>query len=95
MESLNDSHSPHFINHKCITDTVEDLKTAEWKGVTIACSDADTSSKLNLPDVMKSVKPVFFDVAVSKWGIKLDLLGVIEKVAVDCGIYSRKIGCQE
>jgi hypothetical protein len=84
FKMVDGSHGPHVVSRRRIADTVEDLETAEWKDVTIVCSGADTPTKLNLPDAMKLVKPVFFDVAASKWGVKLDLLGVIEKVAVDC-----------
>jgi len=29
---------------------------------------------------MEQGRPVFFDVAVSEWGVRLDVLGVIEEV---------------
>jgi hypothetical protein len=88
FKMVDSSHDPHDVSRKRIADTVKDLETAEWEVSISVCSSADVSDSgdLYLPDAMKLVKPVLFDVAASEWGVQLDLLGVIEGVAVDCGL---------
>jgi hypothetical protein len=84
---VDDSHDLHVVSRRRIADKVKDLETAEWgEDFTSVCSGADMSTDLYLPDAMKSVKPVFFNVAASEWSVPLGLLGVIEGVAVDCGL---------
>ena len=34
---------------------------------------------------MKLVELVLFNIATSKWGVQLDLLGIIEEAAINCG----------
>ena len=78
------SHGPHVVSRTRIADTSKDLETADWgKDITTVCT-SKLSADLYLPDAMKLVEPVFFDVAASEWGVQLDLLGVIEKVAIEC-----------
>jgi hypothetical protein len=80
------SHDLHAVSRKRIADTVKDLETAEWKAFTGVCSAYMLDTDLYCVDVMKSVKPVLFDIAASEWGVPLGLLGVIEGVAIDCGL---------
>jgi hypothetical protein len=84
------SHDPHVVSRMRVAVTVKDLETAEWEVSTSICYDGDRSyNDLFCVDVMKSEKPVIFDVAASEWGVQLDLLGVIEGVAIDCGLLPR------
>jgi hypothetical protein len=82
------SHGPHTICRQRTADMVKDLETAKWASFTAVCSSSNMSLENDLLslDGMKSVKPISFDVAASEWGVPLDLLGVIEEVAIDCGL---------
>ena len=83
FEIVDGSHNYHGVSRERIADTVEDLETAEWKVYIGVCSGADMSreSDLYCLDMMTPVKPVWFDVAASEWGVALDLLRVIKRVA--------------
>lgn len=84
---VNGSHDPHDVTRERNSDTEKDLEDAEWKTYTGVCSGEDMSELvLDALAVMKLVKPVCFDVAAREWGIQLDLLRVIEEVAIGCGL---------
>ena len=84
---VNGSHDPHDVSRKRNSDTEKDLEDAEWKAGVGVCLGADPSEfVLDRFAVMKLVKPVWFDVAAREWGVQLDLLRVIEEVAIGCGL---------
>jgi hypothetical protein len=83
---LDGSHGPHDVSRTRIADTSKDLETADWGEDVTTVSPSKLSADLYLPDAMKLVEPVFFVVAASEWGVQLDLLDVIEKVAIECGL---------
>ena len=65
-------------------DNNKDLEIAQWKCYGGVCSNNDRSFLVSkyFP-AMEQGKPVFFDVAVSEWGVQLDVLDVIEEVVSD------------
>lgn len=84
---LDGSPDSHVVSRNRTASTVKDLETAEWgKDSTTVRSSEDVSAELDLPDAMKSVQPVLFNVVASEWGVQLDLLRVIKEVAIDCGL---------
>jgi hypothetical protein len=79
------SHESVPVSRGRIAETKEALKSEEWENVTWALCQPDLSEYYPF-DAMKRSKPVWFDVAASKWGVSLDVLGVIEEVAVECNL---------
>jgi len=84
---VNGSHDPHDVTRERNSDTEKDLEDAEWKADIGVCLGEDTSEFVSDNfGVMKLVKPVCFDVAAREWRVQLDLLRVIEEVAISCGL---------
>ncbi len=84
---LPNSHEQVSISRERIAERVKDLKTTERKDVTWVLS------KVNIPgeeyyylDIVKRLSPLLLAVAASEWEVPLDLLGLIEEVAVACGL---------
>jgi hypothetical protein len=85
---LPDSHEQVAVSRIRIAKTVEDLETTAWKDVTWALCESDISADeyyFGL-DAIKRSSPLRFYVAASEWGVSLDLLGVIEEVAIECDL---------
>jgi hypothetical protein len=75
------SHGLHNVTRVRTADNNEDLEIAQWKCYGGVCSNNDMSFLVSkyFP-AMEQGKPAFFDVAVSEWGVQLDVLDVIEEV---------------
>jgi hypothetical protein len=75
------SYGLHNVTRVRTADNNKDLEITEWKCHGSVCSNND---KLYLVSeyfpAMVQGKPVFFDVAVSEWGVQLDVLDVIGEV---------------
>lgn len=70
-----------------IAKTTKDLRSTTWKPITMALTDVDISNEeFFCLDSLKRSKPVVFVVAAREWGPHLDLLGMIEDAAIDCGM---------
>lgn len=84
---LPNSHEQVSVSRERIAERVKDLNATERKDVTWALS------KVNIPgeeyyclDIVKRLSPLLFAVAASEREVPLDLLGLIEEVAVECGL---------
>jgi hypothetical protein len=80
------SHDTHEVTRSREADTDKGLETAEWMCDIAVGGESDMS--FVVPEIfpaMEPVKPVWFDVAVNEWGVQLDLLALIEEVAVEIG----------
>lgn len=82
-KSHNEGHS---ISKERAAITVADLEFKEWKtaGGVYTVIDVSDDGFYKL-DAMKHAKPIHFDVAAQEW-VSLDLLGMIENVAIECGL---------
>jgi hypothetical protein len=78
------SHEQVVVSRERIAKTAEDLETTPWKGVTWALSGS--GGDLFWLDAMNRSSLLYFAIAASEWGVSLDLLGVIEEVAVECDL---------
>ena len=75
------SHDLHNVTRVRAADNDKDLEITEWKCQGSVCSNNDKSYLVSVFfPAMEQGKPVFFDVAVSEWGVQLDVLEVIEGV---------------
>jgi len=82
---LPNSHEQVSVNRERIAEIVKDLNITERKDVTWALSNIPGEEHYCL-DVVKRLSPLLFAVAASEWEVPLDLLGLIEEVAVECGL---------
>ncbi len=78
------SHEQVLISHECIAKRVEDLKTTKWKDVTETFNSNISDEDYYCLNVVKQSSPLLFEIAVSEWEVSLNLLSLIEEVAVEC-----------
>jgi hypothetical protein len=85
---LPDSHERVAVSRIRIAKTAEDLETTTWEDVTWALCESDSEEVEDYLclDAIKRSSPLRVDVAASEWEVSLDLLGVIEEVAVECDL---------
>ena len=82
---LPDSHEEVEVNRYRIATTAEGLETAAWSVDTISLIEIDEDPDYYGLDAMKKSSAILFQVAASKWEA-LDLLGLIEEVAIECDL---------
>lgn len=83
-KTLLNSHEQVLISHECIAKRVEDLKTTKWKDVTETFNSNISDEDYYCLNVVKQSSPLLFEIAVSEWEVSLNLLSLIEEVAVEC-----------
>ena len=75
------------VTRRRIAKTAKSLSSTEWVGRTWAFSNHDISDEdYYCLDALKRADPVLFEVAAREWGVRLDLLGIIEEVAIECNL---------
>ena len=79
------SHGAHVAIRVRTANTKEDLEASEWRLGESTCVDKDMSGQFDWL-YRKVEKLVYFDVAAREFGPPVDLLGVIEDVALTSGL---------
>lgn len=79
------SHEEVSLSRQRIAKEVKDLKTTKWRDARVSLSDVSGDDYYYLV-VVKRSRPLLFQVVASEWEVPLDLLGLIEEVAVECGL---------
>ena len=75
------------VTRKRRAKTAKSLSSTEWVGLTWALYNDDISGQYYYClDALKRADPVVFTVAAREWGVRLDLLGIIEEVAIECDL---------
>ena len=75
------------VTRRRMAKTAESLSSTEWVGLTWALRNFDISDEdYYCLDALRRADPVVFMVAAREWGVCLDLLGIIEEVAIECDL---------
>ena len=75
------------VTRERIAKTAESLSRTEWVGLTWALRNVDISGNdYYCLDALRRADPVVFMVAAREWGVCLNLLGIIEEVAIECDL---------
>ena len=75
------------VTRERIAKTAESLSRTEWVGLTWALRNFDISDEdYYCLDALRRADPVVLMVAAREWGVCLDLLGIIEEVAIECDL---------
>lgn len=85
-KALPNSHEKVSISRERIAKEVKDLKSTKWKDVGWTFPSNISDEDYYCLDVVKRSRPLLFQVVASEWEVPLDLLGLIEEVAVECGL---------
>lgn len=84
-ELIPSSDKQVVVSRDRIAKSTKDLRSTAWEPITMALTDVDISGEeFFCLDSLKRSEPVVFVVAAREWGVRLDLLGVIEDAAIDC-----------
>lgn len=86
-ESLPGSHDRIVISRERVARNVERLRSTTWKDVRTAFCSFDLSKEaLFCLNAVKESRVLWFEVAASDFGISLDLLSLIQEIAVKAGL---------
>ena len=87
FSKLPGSHGRAVVTYQRCAKMKKDLATTKWEDLTWSMHDRDFSTQpyYNFRAIKRS-NPIAFDVAARNWYDPVDLLGIVEEVAVRCGL---------
>jgi hypothetical protein len=81
------SHEMITVGRTRDAETISALGSAKWKGWKWGLrSAAGKLDELFCLDAMKQSDPLWIEVAASEWGVVIDVLSIVQEVAVECGL---------